>query len=112
MKGLNLIPKTENWLGFLGLCTGKLLFGSSEMRRGWRLSVHGILRVPWGLEGLLSSQDLIWPTMEGYIEEREFVDRKSGRKFTLMQILPTISIDSFLLLLVLLIQLLRFSHLP
>lgn len=111
MKGLNLIPKTENWLGFLGLRTGKLLFGSSEMRRGWRRSVHGILGVPWGLEGLLFSQDLVWPTMEAYIEQREFVDRKSGRKFTLMQILLTTSIGSFLLL-VLLTQLLRFNHLP
>lgn len=82
------------------------------MRRGWRRSVHGILGVPWGLEGLLFSQDLFWPTMEAYIEEREFVDQKSGRKFTLMQILFIISIGSFLLLLVLLTQLLRFNHLP
>ena len=43
MKGLNLILKTENWLGFPVLGTGRFLFGSSEMRRGWRHSVHGIL---------------------------------------------------------------------
>lgn len=50
--------------------------------------------------------------LEAYIEERESDDRKSGRKFTLMQILPTISIGSSLLLLVLLTQLLKFNHLP
>lgn len=34
MIGLNLIPQTENWLGFLGFCTGKFLFGSSELKKG------------------------------------------------------------------------------
>ena len=50
--------------------------------------------------------------LEARIEGRWFIGRKSGRRFTLIHKCPTISTDSFLPLLVVLTQLLRFNHLP
>lgn len=81
MKGLNLIPKTENWLGSSVLCTGKLLFGSSDMRRGWRHYVRSTLRfsggpgrsalVPrsrWAHEGSLRRRKIIrWWEIRGKV---------------------------------------------
>lgn len=113
MKGLNLIPKTENWLGFPVLCTGKFLFGSSEMRRGWRHFIHGHHQMfvgdPEGSAVIPRPRS----AHNGRPHWRKIIrGRKSGRSFSLIQMLSAMSAGSFLPLLVFVMPLSRFTSLP
>lgn len=81
-EGLNLIPKTENWLGFPVLCTGKFLLESSEMRRAGDIKFLSVVRFMGMLRVCCYPKISFGPCWKPALKEDNLLEGNQGEVYT------------------------------